>query len=112
MTRAIVRAEPVILDATRRPSVGSEIKLQRQLNLSGRTRCQREAEAARRTIHIKLQGRWFGADRAKLSKQVIHMVEHVEEFRAEFEMFLLGNRKLFDQRGVPLGVSGAQDGVA
>src|SRR5271170_4735695 len=90
----------------------SEIKLQRELDLAGRPRRQREAEAARRTIHVKFQGRWFGTDRAKLSKQIIHMVQHVEKFRAEFEMLLLGNRKLLDQRGVPLGVSGAQDGVA
>src|SRR5271169_7100510 len=91
---------------------GSEIKLQRELNLSRRTRCQRKAEPARRTIHVELQGRWFSANRAKISKQIVHMVEHVEEFRAEFEMLLLGNRELFDQRSVPLGVSGARDDVA
>jgi hypothetical protein len=75
----------------------SEVKLQRELDLSRRARCLGEAEAARRASHIKFQGRWFSANRAKISKQIVHMVEHIEEFRAEFEMLLLGNRKLFDQ---------------
>jgi len=54
----------------------------------------------------------LGADGAKLSKQIVCVVEHIEEFRAEFEMFLFVDRKLFDQRGVPGLVSGAFDDVA
>ena len=47
-------------------------------------------------IRIKFQRRRLGTDRAKLSKQEVRVVEDVEEFRSEFEMHLLANRKLFD----------------
>ena len=40
------------------------------------------------------------------------MVEHVEKFRAEFELLLLVDRKLFDQRRVPLRISRAFNDIA
>lgn len=98
---------------------GSEVELQRELNLPWSARCQGIPEPARTRVSqgingkwIELQGRRFGADRAKLSKQIIHMVEQVEEFRAEFETFLFVNGELFLQSSVPSFVSRALDDVA
>ena len=83
----------------------SEVKLQGKLNLPGSARRQRESEATLWICRIKFQRRGFGADCAKLPKQIVHVVEHIEEFRTEFEVFLLVDRELFDERGVPGDVS-------
>src|SRR5271169_6817935 len=85
--------------------VVSEIKLQRELDLPRRTRSQWKAES---TL-TQFQRCGLRADCAKLSKQVIHMVEYVEEFCAELETHSLVDRKLFDQRGVPRFVTRALD---
>src|SRR5271170_3052554 len=92
----------------------SEVKLQRELDLSGRPSCEWEAEIALvcRNKRIELQRRGLGADRPELSEQIIHVVENVEEFGAEFQSFVFGDGKLFDQRGIPFGVSRALDDVA
>src|SRR6266436_12780 len=86
-------------------SFGSlKVELQRELELSRIARRQRISEAAHvrgsrsiDVIRIKFQRRRLGTDRAKLSKQEVRVVEDVEEFRSEFEMHLLANRKPLDQ---------------
>jgi len=98
----MIRLSRTLLDSS------SEIKLQRELNLPRRSRRQGISEAAL----TKFQRRRLGADRAKLPKQIIHMVENIEKFRAEFELLLFFDRKLFGQCGVPLCISGALDDVA
>src|SRR5262249_44753123 len=79
----------------------------------------RVAERARRgvlrgvyVIGIELQWCGLGTDRAKLAKQEIRVVEHVEEFRPEFDAHPLADRKLLDQRSVPGLVSRSTDDVA
>src|ERR1700683_4423628 len=89
-------------------SLDLEIEFQRDLNLPRRACRQREAESGLTEFE---RGR-FGADGAKLAKQVIHVVQHIEKFRAELETLVLADRKLLDQRGVPLFISRALDDVA
>src|SRR4029077_155519 len=95
-----------------------KIELQSELDLSRCACRQRITEAAHvrggdgiDVIRIKLQGRRLGTDRAKLSKQEVRVVEDIEEFRPEFEMHLLANRKLLDQRSIPSLVARALDDV-
>ena len=86
----------------------SEIKLQCELNLTRRARCQREAEAGL----AKLQWSGLRADRAELSEQIIYMIENVEEFRAEFEFLLFADGELLHHSSVPGLVSRTFDDVA
>jgi len=44
---------------------------------------------------------WLGADRAKLPKQIVHMIEDVEEFARNFETLLFIDPKLFDLETYP-----------
>jgi len=52
-------------------------------------------------IRVKFQRRGLGADRTKRPKQIIDVIEYVEEFRAEFETLILADGKLFHQRSIP-----------
>src|ERR1700683_2713795 len=86
----------------------SEIKLQCELDLPRRARCQRKAEAGL----AKLEWSGLCADRAKLSKQIIYMIQHIEELRAEFEFLLFADGELFHRRGIPRLVSRTLDNIA
>ena len=104
----MVQMPDLVPKVRRRGAPCLEIKLQGELDLPRWPGCQGISE----TALAKLQRSRLGADRAELSKQIIYMVEHVEEFRAEFEMFLFTDGELLYQRRIPGLVSGTLDDVA
>src|SRR5579862_3881662 len=96
-----------------------EIELQGELDLPRGTRGLCVAERTQRrvlrrvdVVRIQFQRRRLRAYGTKIPKQIIDVVQYVEELRSEFEMRSLGGSKLFDQRCVPGCVAGALDGVA